>query len=100
MVYKAIVDFKDLMTGHDYKAGDVYPYEGEADKDRVERLITPTKQRGSLIEEVKEAEPEPAEETVEAEPVEEVVEAEPEVKKRGRRSNKAEQTTEASKEKV
>ena len=91
MVYKAIVDFKDLMTGHDYKAGDVYPYEGEAEKDRVKVLITPTSMRGSLIEEVKEAEPEPAEETVEAEP---------EVKKRGRRSNKAEQTTEASKEKV
>lgn len=81
MAYKAIVDFKDLMTGHDYKAGDVYPFEGEADKDRVTRLITPTTQRGSLIEEIK-AEPE----------------VEPEVKKRGRKSNKVEKPTEASKE--
>ena len=62
MVYKAIVDFKDLMTGHDYKAGDVYPFEGEADKDRVERLIKPTAQRGSLIAEAEEVEePEPEE---------------------------------------
>ena len=49
MVYKAIVDFKDLMTGHDYKSGDVYPYEGVADADRVKKLITPTPQRGPLI---------------------------------------------------
>ena len=92
MVYKAIVDFKDLMTGHEYKAGDVYPYEGEAEKDRVKVLITPTSMRGSLIEEVNEVEPEPVKEPV-TEP-----EVEPEVKKRGRPS-KAEKTTEASKEK-
>lgn len=86
MVYKAIVDFKDLRTGHDYKAGDVYPFEGEADKDRVQMLITPTAQRGSLIEPVDEVKPEPEPKT------------EPEAKKRGRPS-KAEKTTEASKEK-
>lgn len=53
MAYKAIVDFKDLQTGHDYNAGDVYPFEGNADEKRVEVLITPTSQRGALIEEVK-----------------------------------------------
>ena len=54
MAYKAIVDFKDLQTGHDYKSGDTYPYEGKADFDRIKRLITPTTQRGPLIEEVAE----------------------------------------------
>lgn len=52
MAYKAIVDFKDLQTGHDYKAGDTYPFSGNADKDRIKVLATPTSQRGSLIEEV------------------------------------------------
>lgn len=88
MVYKAIVDFKDLLTGHDYKAGDIYPFEGEADKDRVQKLITPTAQRGSLIEPVDEVKPEPKSEP----------KSEPETKKRGRPS-KAEKTTNASKEK-
>ena len=54
MAYKAIVDFKDLQTGHDYKSGDTYPYEGKADFDRIKQLITPTTQRGPLIEEVEE----------------------------------------------
>ena len=53
MAYKAIVDFKDLRTGHDYKAGDTYPFEGKAEPERVNQLITPTSQRGALIEEVK-----------------------------------------------
>ena len=52
MAYKAIANFKDLQTGHDYVVGDVYPFEGKADEDRVKMLITPTTQRGSLIEEV------------------------------------------------
>ena len=56
-MYKAIVDFKDLRTGHEYKAGDVYPYVGEADTGRVKQLITPTPQRGPLIEEVTEEKP-------------------------------------------
>lgn len=57
MAYKAIVDFKDLQTGHDYKVGDAYPFEGEADKERVRILITPTTQRGALIEEIAEKKP-------------------------------------------
>lgn len=52
MAYKAIVDFKDLQTGHTYKAGDSYPYSGRANKDRVKQLITPTSMRGPLIKEV------------------------------------------------
>ena len=52
MAYKAIVDFKDLRTDHEYKSGDVYPFTGKADKERVEQLITPTAQRGALIAEV------------------------------------------------
>lgn len=58
-MYKAIQDFKDLMTGHNYKKGDTYPYEGRADPKRVEILIKPTIQRGALIELVLE-EPKPA----------------------------------------
>lgn len=57
MAYKAIVDFKDLQAGHDYKAGDAYPFEGEVDEARVKVLATPTTQRGALIEEVADAVP-------------------------------------------
>ena len=49
-MYRAVKDFKDLMTSHDYKKGDVYPFKGEADPDRVKVLINPTIQRGALIE--------------------------------------------------
>lgn len=51
MAYKVIVDFKDLMGDHSYKAGDIYPATGSADPVRVKQLITPTSQRGPLIEE-------------------------------------------------
>ena len=51
-MYKAIVDFKDLRTGCIYKAGDTYPKSGSVDKDRAKQLMTPTSQRGALIEEV------------------------------------------------
>ena len=54
MAYKAVVDFKDLRTGIDYKAGDIYPKSGSVDKDRAEQLMTPTSQRGPLIEEIAE----------------------------------------------
>lgn len=52
MAYKAIVDFKDLQTGHDYKAGEVYPFEGTADEKRINMLATPNSQRGALIAKV------------------------------------------------
>lgn len=52
MIYKALVDFKDLQDGgHLYKAGDVYPRMGEADAERVKHLMTPTEMRGALIAE-------------------------------------------------
>ena len=52
MEYRAIVDFKDLLSGEEYKAGDKYPRDGKADAKRISQLMTPTAQRGSLIEEV------------------------------------------------
>lgn len=76
MAYKAIVDFKDLQTDHEYKAGDAYPFEGVADEDRVKQLAAPTEQRGALIEE--------ATETVE------VVEVKAEKKKSKKSEEKAE----------
>lgn len=54
MEYRAIVDFKDLLSGEEYKAGERYPHKGNADAKRVQRLITPTSQRGALIEEIEE----------------------------------------------
>ena len=65
MEYMAKVDFKDLLSGEEYTAGQKYPHEGEADAKRIQQLITPTTQRGALIEEVVEkrtpaAEPVPA----------------------------------------
>ena len=43
-----------MQTGYDYKAGDVYPKSGDAEVDRIKQLMTPTPQRGALIEEVAE----------------------------------------------
>lgn len=61
MAYKVIKDFKDLMdNGYEYKSGDVYPHSGEADPKRAVHLMTPTPQRGALIEEVKEPVTKPA----------------------------------------
>ena len=55
MAYKVISDFKDLRDGgYEYKAGDIYPHTGTADADRVQHLMTPTEQRGALIEVVEE----------------------------------------------
>lgn len=56
MAYKAIVDFKDIRTGICYKAGDTYPKSGTVTTDRAEQLMTPTSQRGPLIEEITEVE--------------------------------------------
>lgn len=53
MAYQVLKDFKDLGgDGHEYKTGDAYPHTGEADAKRVEILIRPTEQRGSLIAEI------------------------------------------------
>ena len=52
MAYKALVDFKDIRTGVCYKAGDTYPNSGSVTTDRAKQLMTPTPQRGPLIEEV------------------------------------------------
>ena len=53
MAYKVISDFKDLRDGgYEYKAGDTYPHTGTADAERVKHLMTPTEQRGALLEEV------------------------------------------------
>ena len=50
-MYKVVADFKDLRdNGHAYKVGDIYPHTGEADEARVKVLISPTTQRGALIE--------------------------------------------------
>jgi hypothetical protein len=55
MAYKVIVDFKDLRDGgYAYKSGDKYPHSGNANPDRAKHLMTPTSQRGALIEEVAE----------------------------------------------
>ena len=70
MAYKVISDFKDLRDGgYEYKAGDTYPHTGAADAERVRHLMTPTEQRGALLEEV-EDKPKKAEvEETPAEPV-------------------------------
>lgn len=49
MAYKAIVDFKDLRTDHQYKAGDKYPFSGVVDEARAKQLCMPTTQRGALV---------------------------------------------------
>ena len=55
MAYKVIADFVDLRdNGYAYKSGDKYPHSGDADPERVTHLMTPTTQRGALIEEVAE----------------------------------------------
>lgn len=54
MAYRAIVDFKDLRDGHEYKTGDTYPHTGKVDAERVKQLAAPTQQRGPLIEEAPE----------------------------------------------
>lgn len=74
MAYKVISDFKDLRDGgYEYKAGDIYPHTGTADAERVKHLMTPTEQRGALLEEVedkpKKAEVVQAVEETPAEPV-------------------------------
>ena len=61
MAYKVISNFKDLRDdGHEYKVGDKYPHSGEADVDRAKHLMTPTDQRGALIEEVNDPVPTPS----------------------------------------
>lgn len=53
MAYQVLKDFKDLGgDGYEYKTGDKYPHKGNVDMKRVEVLIKPTEQRGSLITEV------------------------------------------------
>lgn len=53
MTYRVIKDFIDLRDRcHEYKVGDVYPHTGEASVERVNVLMTPTPQRGALIEQV------------------------------------------------
>lgn len=49
--YKAIVDFTDLQTGIEYKAGDTFPKSGSVDENRAKQLMTPTSQRGAFIAE-------------------------------------------------
>lgn len=68
MEYRAIVDFKDLLSGEEYKAGDKYPRTGEADAKRINQLMTPTTQRGALIEEVVEKAIEPIEKAADEAP--------------------------------
>lgn len=54
-MYRVISDFKDLRDGgYEYKEGDTYPHTGTADASRVQQLMTPTDQRGALIEVVEE----------------------------------------------
>lgn len=55
MTYKVVKDFKDLRDGgYEYKSGDKYPRSGEAVPERAYQLMTPTSQRGALIEEIAE----------------------------------------------
>jgi hypothetical protein len=49
MAYIATMDFKDLQTGHEYKKGDAFPFEGVADEARIQQLAEATTQRGALI---------------------------------------------------
>lgn len=54
-MYRVISDFKDLRDGgYEYKEGDTYPHTGTADASRAQQLMTPTDQRGALIEVVEE----------------------------------------------
>jgi len=61
MAYRVVADFKDLRDGgYEYKSGDAYPHSGTADPDRATHLMTPTPQRGALIEEVAEEKKKPS----------------------------------------
>lgn len=58
MTYRVISDFTDFLgDGQQYKSGDIYPHSGAADEARVKHLMTPTSQRGSLLEVVKDEKP-------------------------------------------
>lgn len=49
-MWKAVADFKDLGGDlHEYKAGDVYPHDGEADAQRVKILSASLPGRSALI---------------------------------------------------
>lgn len=61
MAYKVVLDFIDYLgDGKAYKSGDVYPHSGVADEARVKHLMTPTNQRGSLLEIVEDEKSAPA----------------------------------------
>lgn len=67
-MYKALVDFKDLASGQEYKAGDIVDL-SDAPATKILFMITPNNSRGALIEEVGEKSSE-----IKDEPTEEVVE--------------------------
>ena len=53
MIYKALVDFRDLASGIDYKAGDTVDLSG-APASKIDFMLKPNKSRGALIEEAEE----------------------------------------------
>ena len=50
MVYKALVDFKDIASGKEYMAGDTVDLSG-APASKIQFMLSPNKSRGALIEE-------------------------------------------------
>lgn len=45
---KVLIDFVDIATGKEYKAGDTYDTEGISEA-KIEFMSTPNAQRGALI---------------------------------------------------
>ena len=45
---KVLIDFIDIATGKEYKAGDIYDTEGISEA-KIEFMSTPNAQRGALI---------------------------------------------------
>ena len=60
-MYKVLVDFTDIATGVEYKAGDTFETEGVSES-KIEFMSTPNAQREALIAKEGE-EPETSEET-------------------------------------
>lgn len=48
-MYIVIKDFKDLKTGHIYREGDIFPFEGKASKGRLSELSTNKNKRNEPV---------------------------------------------------
>lgn len=67
-MYKVILKFKDLKTGHVYEVGDTFPHKGKVTKKRLNELSTKNNKLNKplieeIVEDVKEVEEVKEEET-------------------------------------